>query len=325
MELPKIVLPRDEGPQKDPVEWWYWNGHLKSRDKQEYSYMLALFKGGIFGIKDIFFAHWQISDLKRKTFESFYQVFWYGLDRGSFAKRKLNAKSGKTFAIKKIGRNGFRLATPEFDLKLQAQKPPLLAGGTGFVDLKETSTTYYSLPRLKTRGKLRVNGQRVPVEGLSWMDHQWSPLSFNVEQAWTWFCFQFDDGTDLMCFEHGRKNRTRLATISWPDGSLQVFRDVKFIKQGKAWKSPVSGAAYPEAWKIVIPSGRISLSCRAQVPEQEMIHGPFRYWEGSVRVTGKIGKRQVSGQGFMELNGVPGKTFAELLATAVKRRLKTGD
>jgi len=321
MPEPRIVLPRDEGPQPDPVEWWYWNGHLQDKTGHEFAYMLALFKGGIFGIKDIFFAHWQVSDLGRRTFDSYYKTFWYGLDRGSFDGNKLNVQGGETLSIKKTAPETYNIATPEFDLKMKSLKPPLLAGGTGFIDLKSATTMCYSLTRLETAGKLQVDGRRVPVTGLSWMDHQWSPLTFNTEHAWIWFGIQLDDGTDLMCFEHGVKIKTRLATMSLPDGKLKVFPDLQFKRLGKPWVSPVSDAAYPEAWKISIPSGNLALECRADIAEQEMIHGPFRYWEGPVRVTGEINGKKVSGKGFLELNGVPGKTFARVLREKLRRML----
>ncbi len=308
-----------EGPQPDPVEWWYWNGRLDDGMGGEYAYMLALFKAGLIGIKDVYFMHWQVSDLTNKTFKSHFKTFWLGLDKGSFAKRELKASAEKEFSIRKTGKNDFHIVTPQFDLMLSSGKKPLLAGGTGSVDLVASTTKCYSLTRLLTSGKFKVKGKPIPVTGLSWMDHQWSPLTFNDEHAWTWFCFQLKDGTDIMCFEYGKKIKSRLATVSRPDGSLEVFPDVRFKHVGKPWISPKSEAAYPTAWQIDIPAAKIHLACRTLINEQEMVHGPFRYWEGAVDATGTIDGKETSGQGFLELNGVPGKTFTLLLEQALAR------
>lgn len=314
----KLNPANHEGPQSDPVEWWYWNGHLKDEDGHEFAYMLALFKAGLFGIKDVYFMHWQISDLSGLTFRSYFKTFWTGLDKGSFVGGKFKANSGDDFSVEKTGEKKFRIKTKEFDLDLVSEKKPLLAGGTGSMDLGTSTTKCYSLTRLKTGGKLKSDGKWIPVTGLSWMDHQWSPLIFNNEHAWTWFCFQLDDGTDIMCFEYGKKTKSRLATVSRPDGSLEVYPDVRFKPAGKPWISPKSDTAYPTAWTIEIPSADIHLNCRVRIAEQEMIHGPFRYWEGPVEANGTIDGEKISGQGFLELNGLPGKTYSLLLEQAVE-------
>lgn len=300
-----VDLPRDEGPQSEPVEWWYWNGHLKDQEGREFAYMLALFKAGVFGLADVYFTHWIVSDLERKTSHSFKKTFWGGLGKGSFKDGRLAAKAGKTLLIEKTGAEAVHLATPDMDLVMESRKPPLMAYGTGFVDLKSSTTVCYSLTRLETHGGLMVDGTRHEVAGLSWMDHQWSPMTLNHEHAWTWFCFQLEDGTDVMCFRHGRKLPTQLAVVSAPDGSLETFETLSIEPGDDSWTSPETGRRYVTEWRIEIPGAGIVADCRAPLKTQEMKHVWFRYWEGPITVQAEINGKKVQGRGFLEMNGMP--------------------
>ena len=67
--------------------------------------------------------------------------------------------------------------------------------------------------------------------------------------------------------------------------------------------SPKSGAAYPTAWRIVIPAIRADLHLEARIDNQEMLFGSINYWEGPLLVNGSIGDEPVRGVGFMELLG----------------------
>ena len=297
-----VILPRDEGSQSDPVEWWYWNGHLKDGEGREFAYMLALFKAGIFGLADVYFTHWIVSDLARGSSRVFKKTFCGGLDKGSFAGGRLKAGAGKVLSVEKDG-DDIRLATPDLDLTMRSKKPPLMAYGTGFVDLKSSTTVCYSLTRLETRGSIKIDGEMREVSGLSWMDHQWSPITFKHEHVWTWFCFQLEDGTDVMCFRHGRKRIKHLAVVSAPDGSLGTF-DGLSIEPGKdSWVSPATGRRYVTEWDVKIPGAGIVATCRAPLKDQEMKHAWFRYWEGPIVVQAEVKGKKTSGRGFLEMNG----------------------
>lgn len=304
MQQPIGDILQVEGPQSDPVEWWYWNGHLKSDDGREFAYMLALFKAGVFGLVDVYFTHWLVSDLQTKQTRVFKKTFWGGLDKGSFADGKLKAGAGKTLSVGKEAPDVYQIETPDFALRLVSKKTPLLAGGTGLVDLKSSTTVCYSLTRLETSGRLAQGHERLAVTGLSWMDHQWSPMTFSREHVWTWFCFQFSDGTDLVCFEHGRRAKSKLATVSRPDGRLEVTDKVEFFPVGEKWRSPATGREYATDWTIRIPDFGIGLDSRAPIREQEMKHAWFRYWEGPVQAEATINGQRVEGKGFLEMNGV---------------------
>jgi len=293
-----------EGAQSDPVEWWYWNGHLKDGESREFAYMLALFKAGVFGLVDVYFTHWIVSDLEQKTSRVFKKTFWGGLDKGSFKDGRLAAKAGETLSIKKDG-DAIRLTTRDFDLNMRSTKPPLMAYGTGLVDLKSSTTVSYSLTRLETHGAMVIDGASRDVSGLSWMDHQWSPMTLNREHVWTWFCLQLEDGTDVMCFRHGRRWLKHLAVVSSPDGSLGTYENLSLEPGGESWTSPKTGRLYVTEWRIKIPDAKINAICRAPIQSQEIKHAWFRYWEGPITVKAEVKDRKTEGRGFLEMNGMP--------------------
>lgn len=320
MSKPVVSLPKDQGLHKDPVEWWYWTAQGTDRQGHEYAVMFALFKVDVIKLTNVFFAHWFISEIDRKKFRPHTKVFWRGLDTGSFENGSMDAWSGKSFRMDRRPDGSFGLKTPQFGLDLKPLKPTLLVGGTGFIDLKSSTTVYYSHPRLEATGHLRLGNKKISFKGLAWMDHQWSPITFNREHAWTWFSFQLTDGTDFQCFEYGWRKKVFLATVSWPDGSQQIFKDVKLTPMGEPWVSPASRAKYFLTYTIEIPSAGIRLSCGPKINDQEMVHGLFRYWEGPLWTHGSVKDRQVTGNGFLELNGVPSdKSFGQMLRDVVRR------
>ena len=72
------------------------------------------------------------------------------------------------------------------------------------------------------------------------------------------------------------------------------------------WASPVDGAVYPSGWRIRVPTRGWDLTVVPAVRDQEL-RVAFRYWEGSVRVSGSgEGGRDVAGRGYVELTGYAG-------------------
>ena len=74
----------------------------------------------------------------------------------------------------------------------------------------------------------------------------------------------------------------------------------------KHWHSRKSGADYPIAWKVSVPSLEIDVSVTTPVQEQELALEPVTYWEGLVDVDGTHGGGRVRGHGYVELTGYAG-------------------
>jgi predicted secreted hydrolase len=184
--------------------------------------------------------------------------------------------------------------------------------GEGGLDRKGpeagNASFYYSMPRLKVTGALRIDGRETEVAGNAWLDREWgtSALSQDVE-GWDWFALQLDDGNSLMYYRLRRRDGTanEFSGGSWMGVDGTVVR----LHSGDAtlrplvwWRSPATLTRYPIEWDVEIPSRRVALRVRAVVPQQEL-NLTVRYWEGAVDVSGTHENRGIRGQGYVELTG----------------------
>lgn len=319
-----VRFPKDEGIHPHAMEWWYWNGHLRDERGNAYAFMFALFKLKLLGFGPFWCTHSLVTSVADEAFEPRIDLLPKGLDAGSFAKGSVRARARGVFSMRKVRPGVYDLRNPQVSLRLIARKPFMRIGGSGLVNLKSSSTYYYSIPRLECRGTIVVGSRKVRVFGIAWMDHQWNPVPVNREQAWKWFSLQLDDGTDLSCFEYGRKRRTRAATMSAPDGTQAVARDVRFATAGPSWESPKTRAKYPLRWRIRIPSFGLDAELTPLVPTQEMLFGPLNYWEGPLVVRGTLRGRRISGRAFLELVGVKkGTSVIQTLFQIIRETART--
>ena len=321
-EYKPIKFPEDESAHDAIVEWWYFNGHLKDKRGDEYSYMDCLFKVDVkkvkipflskIPLKTSYFSHSLVSDLKNKNFQHRMTPFSVVSD-DSFSKSLLHInyinpeiKNGYTnCVIEKTDELKYRLKNEAIDFILTPVKKPLLEGGKGFCDLNSKATYYYSLTNLKTEGRIKIKNKWVDVSGKSWMDHQWADVSYSKDR-WDWFSVQLDNDTEMVCFmyDDGQK-KTYLASISYPDNTQEHYDNIKIIPLKGYWTSLKSKACYPLLWEIKIPAKNIHLLLSAKIENQEMLFGSINYWEGPLTVSGLFEDKKVNGVGFMELVGYP--------------------
>ncbi len=322
MKYKKLKFPRDEQAHKNIIEWWYFNGNLEDSKGNDYAFMNCLFKADIKKVKIAFlkspfktsyFSHSLLSDIKNKKF--YPEVNPLSLiSTDSFSKPFLfinyaspSLKGYTNCVIESLGKGIYHLKTRDVDLVLSSVKKPLLEGGKGFINLDPEKTYYYSLTNLKTKGKIKIKGKWIAVKGKSWMDHQWADVPYDRDKAkWTWFSVQLQNNMELVCFEYDNSlKKTYLASISYPDNRQKTFSDIKFKPLGKNWKSKKTGTIYPLSWEIQIPEAKLSLDVDALVDDQEINFGTINYFEGPLKVRGKLDGKTVAGKGFMELAGYP--------------------
>ena len=118
------------------------------------------------------------------------------------------------------------------DLNLAALKPPVLQGDRGYSRKGPepgNASYYFSLTRLATEGTVTVDGKPFTVDGLSWMDHEWSTSALGAEQVgWDWFSIQLDDNAELMVFQlrraDGSVDAFSSGTLIAADGSTRQAR-----------------------------------------------------------------------------------------------------
>ena len=82
--------------------------------------------------------------------------------------------------------------------------------------------------------------------------------------------------------------------------------DFKLEPVGDKWTSPITGAAYPIHWKIVIPKLGIELEAKTPLASQELTGSTKlspNYWEGATVLTGHRNSQPLSGAGYLEMTG----------------------
>jgi predicted secreted hydrolase len=145
------------------------------------------------------------------------------------------------------------------------------------------------------------------------MDHEFFTHQLEREQiGWDWFSLQLNDNSELMLYRIRRK-----------DGSVDPFSagtytdarghsmhlpagDFALLPDREVWKSPVTGAAYPVQWHIVVSKLGIELEVTTALKNQELT-GNSRmvpnYWEGAIGVKGQRGSAAITGVGYLEMTG----------------------
>ncbi len=327
--LKSIVLPKDNGPHDYIIEWWYFNGHLYDKEGKEYSFMDCFFKVDLskVNIPHIFphliedhfkngnylhFAHSVISDISRK--KSYKEIQNISLiTKDSFKKELLyiNYRNAHILGedlnseIVETTPNNFNLKTKNLNLYLNSEKKPLLEGGHGYVGTPKAGSYYYSFTDLSVVGKIKIKDREIEVEGLAWMDHQWANVVYKKDK-WTWFSFQLENGTQIMCVEYDTEIGVDiLIDIIDKEGNQKQYKQAKIIPKGRFWKSKKTKARYPLSFQIEIPEAKLKIKTKALIKNQEMIFGQINYWEGPMKVSAKINDKKIKGRGFMELVGYP--------------------
>ena len=314
------------------TEWWYYSGHIQSQNqvKKKYGYQLTFFRTGLkreaksqkskWSIQNLYFAHLALTDELEKRFE-----YREKINRGSLGEA---GASEKTFRVwiedwsvegrgPQIQNHFLKAGDKNFgiELMLSPERNPAIHGQNGISQKAEGegyASHYYSITRLKTEGRLFLKGNEVPVNGISWMDHEFGSNQLREYQVgWDWFSLQLDNGTDLMFYQirhkDGEIDPYSSGAIIFPDGKYEHLPLKEFqIEVLEKWRSQKSEGHYPSKWRLKVPRHGIELILVPTVKEQELITKEstrVTYWEGSVKVEGKYENNPAKGMGYAELTG----------------------
>jgi predicted secreted hydrolase len=320
-------FPADHGPHPEfRTEWWYYTGNLATAEGRRFGFQLTFFRSALapemparesaWATRQAWLAHFTLTDVQSGTFRSFER--WsrgaLGLAGAQAEPFRVSLKDWKAEAAASQAPPMHLTASEDnlgIDLVLQQGKPPVLQGERGLSRKSPepgNASYYYSLTRMPTSGTVRVGTESFAVTGLAWMDREWSTSSLGKDQVgWDWFSLQLSDGWDVMLYRLRRKDGTAdpasSGTLISPSGETRPLSLADFtIEDVGAWRSPRSGARYPERWRLRIPSENLDLEVRPLLADQEL-DVSFRYWEGAVGLEGTRRGRPVQGRGYVELTG----------------------
>ncbi|MDP4189988.1 MAG: lipocalin-like domain-containing protein [Bacteroidota bacterium] len=351
----KLVFPKDHGPHPEfKTEWWYFTGNLDTKYGRHFGYQFTIFRISLakkslakqsfdtstpspWRTNQIYMGHFTITDVKNNKF--------YCFERFSRGSENLAGASSLPFkvwledwnveAYSNDAINGIpelRLLAKEGDisarLSLKSLKNPVLQGDRGLSQKGEgkgNASYYYSLPRMKTEGTISIADEEFSLNGLSWMDREWSTSALDKNQSgWDWFSLQLNDGREIMYYQmrrsDGSKDRYSNGIIISPDGKVtKLNKDEVELHVLSYWTSPRDKAQYPSTWRLKIPKGNIDLQIVPYVKDQQL-NVSIHYWEGAVRFWSNSSDKTLSGNGYVELTGYEKILADEKENTGLTRR-----
>jgi predicted secreted hydrolase len=187
---------------------------------------------------------------------------------------------------------------------------PVLNGDHGFSRKSNepgSASYYYSIPRIAVRGELIRDGKSVPVQGLAWLDREWSSAALSrSEVGWDWFALQLKDGSSFMFYalrnRGGARNPSSAGTWVDPNGRSRALSNEEVNIDVLGFWTNRRGERYPAAWHLRAPSVGLDVNVRPVLADQELT-ASTHYWEGAVDVTGAKGNHATDGRGYVELVG----------------------
>jgi predicted secreted hydrolase len=322
-------FPRDFFSHDDfRIEWWYYTGHLENESGRKFGYQLTFFRVALEGTEKIenaskwkigqaYFAHLAVSDLHEQKFYYFERINRRGVMNAGAKSDRLLVWNEDWVLVNRD--RAHRMKAIEkgtgLDLKLIPVKPLVFHGKDGISRKgsgEGNASHYFSYTRMKTEGQVFINGESFQVQGLSWMDHEFSSNQLNPELVgWDWFSFQLDDESEIMLYQLRKKDGSMDTFSSGsmvdPDGQTKhlKLKDFTVTVQG-FWRSKKTSIRYPSAWLVTLPGRNTQLTVTPDLNNQELsglrsISGS--YWEGSVTVKGTHLGQPVEGKGYVELVG----------------------
>jgi len=324
-------------------EWWYYTGHLTTKDGRRFGYELTFFRVGMrpgdpppapgrsaWRGTQLYPAHFAITDEAGKAFFHTDRFAREALGMGAAASDRLAVKAldwtltGKPLAdprfeemtlhVREAGAPGGSAA---LDLVQTPLKPPAIHGRDGISKkgpCASCASHYYSYTRLRSRGTLTIAGRRFAVDGVSWMDHEFGSSELAPGQTgWDWYSIQLEDGRELMLYvlrrTDGRITAESSGSLIERDGRVEYLPlDAFSASATGTWKSPHTGATYPSGWRVRVPRAGIDVVLTPLLADQELAApaGGVSYWEGAVDVTSPERASRRIGAGYVELTGYAG-------------------
>jgi predicted secreted hydrolase len=326
-------FPRDYFNHPDyQTEWWYYTGHLQTRDGRKFGFELTFFREGVsrdpgstsnWDVRDLYLAHFAVSDLDGKKFFHAERTNRAGPGIAGADEPLDRVWNGNWRVVWAEGAENLTAIADQFavELSLRPEKAPVIHGESG-VSQKSAgeghASHYFSETRLRTSGWLEIASQKYQVSGLAWMDHEFFTQQLAPDQAgWDWLSLQLDDHTELMLFHIRRKDGAidplSAGTFVDVQGNAHHLRANEFelepadsVQAGGTWTSPETHAVYPVRWKVRVPSLAITLEASTPLPSQELTsNSKFvpNYWEGAIFLAGSKNSAALRGSGYLEMTG----------------------
>lgn len=317
-----LIFPRDHGAHPEyRTEWWYLTGWLDAKP-DPVGIQVTFFRirtpiepsASRFSPQQLVIAHAAIAERSRGALlhDERVQRTGFGLVEASNADTEVRLDRWRFTRDPASGTYRAAISARQFELTLAARptQPLLLQGRDGYSrkgPLAEQASHYYSQPQLALHATLRVDGRSRELNGVGWLDHEWSSRVLADDAVgWDWVGMNLDAGGALTAFQIRSGDASRIvhayASLRAPgsDG-LQFGGEAVRFEPAATWRSPRTGATYPVAQRIRV--GDRVLVTRPLMNDQELDSRATTgavYWEGASELL-EDGRRV--GRGYLEMTG----------------------
>jgi predicted secreted hydrolase len=205
------------------------------------------------------------------------------------------------------------LTPVQFDLTETQHGSPFNVWGTGVnstdhaLDLQHKNY-YFSLTHLQTTGTITLDGEKIPVTGETWMDHEYGAFGSSANPVkWNLTDQQLDNGWTLQNYflsKAGEDPATDVAvssssTLQSPDGTMYYVAST-MTPLAPRWKSPVTGETYYTRVRVQIPLFDADFTVAAPIADQEFPTQGAPVYEGIGSVAGTFQGEPITGDGWIE-------------------------
>lgn len=323
-----LTFPRDHGAHPAyRTEWWYITGWLRD-SAGELGFQITFFRirpatdprnPSRFAPGQVILAHAAISDPAERRLVHAERVAraGFGLAQASEADTDVELDDWRLAREASDAESRYRARIEAGRLRLALTfaptQPLLLHGDSGYSQkgpLARQASRYYTQPQLRVAGRVTQAGRERTVQGLAWLDHEWSSeILAPGATGWDWTGINLDDGGALMAF----RVRGSDGAVIWAGGTLRdsLGRTRRFGPEAvrltpvRHWRSARTAATYPVSMRVRV--GELEMTLEPLFDDQELdartVTG-IVYWEGAVRARGPSG---VAGRGYLELTGYAGR------------------
>jgi predicted secreted hydrolase len=322
-----VELPRDDAVLDEIVQWWYWTGHLQSKNGSlTFGFEITFFIVAGFGN----LLQCAITDV---TNNKFYFNEYLSTNPPDVIPNAFNLVAENGIGLARGGNGIDHLECIAGPYKLiidavQTKRTTIHYNGTRHQFSFGGNTKYYSRTQMQTVGTITntTTNQVYDVNGNTWFDRQYGGLLIAISKGWQWFAIGLNDNTDIMLFDFkGNFPNENFGSFTDATGNNRFdFNSNSFsvIDVGSGWVSPNTKIVYPNIWQVqfaIDNQGTLGpiYIIMPQVADQELRvkYSPI-YWEGTCDVypaTGsniqdsiaaiESGKVAAVGKSYTELNG----------------------
>ena len=323
----KLAFPGDHGPHREfRTEWWYLTGSLHHRLGRRLGLQLVLMRVGLVTQPQQRSSHWAATELLAGLFSvsnpagnSLHSEQRVGRAALGLAgaeaqpmrvwiddwhlRQMATSGSGQSLSVR-VTAEGLSLT-----LALRTLKPLIEAHDIrGRQPETFAPFHFYIQPRLAANGRLRIGEKEFPVNGTLAIEHAWGELPLpGGPVALDRFMLHLGDGRELFCVRthrvdgSGKPETTGLLVAQDGRALALPSREVDLVPT-EHWVSKRTGARYPIRWMLRVRTHGIHLELLPHSRDQEGV-GWMPFWASAVRLQGTSPTMDLTGDGFVQLNG----------------------